>query len=235
VSAREPRSGAPATLMAIVDDDVQAFKRAQRGRRWPVVFAVVLLLMAAAWATHGVWLPKPALLPEAFQAARPFMLAEHLARAPVAKSSNAKSVALVLSPIDAKVYRGKEVLGTMPISVDVAPGESLKLTVRRDGFWPRKIVVDGSKPKVLVRLAPIPGQKPKVPVPSESPDEAGMTTEDEAADAPEEGETGAEEPAPKPKAGAKPAPGKPKEAPPAGKPKEAPAAPEKPAPEAPAE
>jgi hypothetical protein len=131
-------------------------------------------------------------------------------------------VALVLSPIDAKVYRGRELLGTMPLSVDVKPGEKVRLTIKRDGFWSRKIVVDDSKSKILARLAPIPGHRHAVPPPKQPVD----TSADEASDAPpEEATEGAPTPAPPTKGAAKdaaaaspaPAPKLPKE-PAAGKP-----------------
>lgn len=217
VPSSKPREHVPPTLMAVVDDaDVAAFRKAQRGKRWGAVLGVLLLLAGAGWATHGVWLPNPALLPEAFQAARPFMAGDHVeVDAQRGQTPAGQSVALVLSPIDATVYRGKEKLGTMPLSVQVSPGEPLKLTVRRDGFWPRKIVVDGSKPKVLVRLAPIPGKRPKVPVPAKSPDEVGMTSADEAVDEPAprgDDEAVDEQPEPKGK-GAAPKPAEPPKAP----------------------
>lgn len=45
----------------------------------------------------------------------------------------------------------------MPITLDVPENEPLKISVRRAGYWPRKIKVDGNKEKLLIRLAPIPG------------------------------------------------------------------------------
>jgi eukaryotic-like serine/threonine-protein kinase len=177
-----PRSPAPATLTAIVDDaELQAFRRAQRGRRWPFAAGAVVLLGLAALATNGVWLPGPALMPEAVQAARPMVLADHLPALPPQpeKQPATQAVALVLSPIDAQVYRGKELLGTMPVSVGVEPGKKVRLTVKRDGFWSRKVVLDGTKSKVLVRLAPIPGQRPKLPVPKPGAEPAAGGQPDE--------------------------------------------------------
>jgi serine/threonine-protein kinase len=196
-SAPGSRPTSPATLTAIVDDaDVEAFKKASRGRRTQLVLGGVALFAIVAWATHGLWLPEPKRLPEALEAGRPVVVSEHarVVPPPESKKSDAKSVALVLSPIDAKVYRDKELLGTMPLSVDVKPGELLKLTVKREGFWSRKIVVDGAKSKVLVRLAPIPGHRLKVPVPK-APGGAETKGADEAID---DGAGEASEPAPKP-------------------------------------
>jgi eukaryotic-like serine/threonine-protein kinase len=190
-----PRSAAPATLTAIVDDsEIQAFRKAQRGRRWPIALGAAALLALVVAATSGVWLPSAQLMPEAMQAARPMVLADHLPAPPRLEPSAARRpVALVLSPIDARVYRGKDLLGTMPLSVDVEPGTKVRLAVKRDGFWTRKIVLDGTKPTVLVRLAPIPGHRTKLPVPKRGAEpgaaanpEPAEATEDVSDDEPEE-------------------------------------------------
>jgi eukaryotic-like serine/threonine-protein kinase len=185
-----PRSAPPATLTAIVEDsELQAFRKAQRGRRWPVVAGGVALVGLVALATHGVWLPSPDLMLEAMQAARPMVLADHLPAPPAtAEPAPRNSVAIVLSPIDAKVYRGKQLLGTMPVSVDVEPGTKVRLAVKREGFWTRKVVLDGSKSKVLVRLAPIPGHRPKVPVPKQA-SAPGAGEAGDPAEAPDEADT----------------------------------------------
>jgi serine/threonine-protein kinase len=79
--------------------------------------------------------------------------------------TNARMVALVLSPIDAHVFDGARDLGTMPISIKITENEVATLQVRREGFTTAHIRVDGSNPKLIVELQPIPGATPKVPVP----------------------------------------------------------------------
>jgi hypothetical protein len=89
--------------------------------------------------------------------------------APSASSAEGtvRKVALVFSPIDAEVFRGRQSLGGMPVSIDVPPGEKVELVIRRDGFHATPVTVDGSKPIVVLRLQPIVGQKPAVPVPAD--------------------------------------------------------------------
>jgi len=75
----------------------------------------------------------------------------------------------------------------------------------REGFWPRKVTIDGSKPRVIVRMAPIPGAKPRVPVPVSTglvDTETDEPTEDVAASA-----SPVASGRPAPGASAKPAPG----------------------------
>ncbi len=61
-------------------------------------------------------------------------------------------VALVLFPLDARVLLGDEDLGQMPVSVKVKDGHPVKLRIVRDGYWTRKLTVDGSKKRIVVGL-----------------------------------------------------------------------------------
>ncbi|MDF3071378.1 MAG: serine/threonine protein kinase [Polyangiaceae bacterium] len=61
-------------------------------------------------------------------------------------------VALVLFPLDARVLLGDKDLGPMPVSVKVKDGQPVKLRIVRDGYWTRKLTVDGSKKRVVVGL-----------------------------------------------------------------------------------
>jgi len=61
---------------------------------------------------------------------------------------------LTSKPGDAKFYRkGKAVSGS-PMTVDLAPGEKRAFEVGRPGYVTRKVVVDGTKPEILVGLRP---------------------------------------------------------------------------------
>jgi hypothetical protein len=138
-------------------------------------------------------------------------------------------VALILAPIDAHVFRRGDDLGAMPVTVEVPPNEVVDVHVKRQGFFTRKVKLDGRKPRVVVRLAPIPGAKLAVPVPKGQPEPAGeaelaedITDESEVTEEP-----GAEaEARPAPAGSAPPAKGSPKK--PRGKPpaESAPAEPE---------
>jgi serine/threonine-protein kinase len=83
-----------------------------------------------------------------------------------------RSVALVFSPIDAEVFHEGKNLGGMPVNVNVSPGEVVDVEIRREGFYPEKVRLDGARPVVIVRLTPIPGVRPAIPVPVGEPLEA---------------------------------------------------------------
>jgi serine/threonine-protein kinase len=61
-------------------------------------------------------------------------------------------VALVLFPLDARVFLGDKDLGQMPVSVKVKEGHPLKVRIVRDGYWTRRLTVDGTKKRVVVGL-----------------------------------------------------------------------------------
>jgi len=75
--------------------------------------------------------------------------------ATLASEASCVPVALVLSPIDAHVFQGKNDLGTMPVSVSVCPGDTTEVEVRRDGHVSRKLTLDTSQTKRIVRLVPL--------------------------------------------------------------------------------
>jgi serine/threonine-protein kinase len=83
-----------------------------------------------------------------------------------ASAADGKSVALVFSPIDGEVFRDGKSLGGMPVTVDVLPNEVFDVEIRREGFYPRRVRIDGARPVIVVQLTPIPGVIPVVPVPS---------------------------------------------------------------------
>jgi hypothetical protein len=89
-----------------------------------------------------------------------------------AVSSPRRSVALVFSPIDGEVFQKGKSLGGMPVTISLAPGEVADVEVRRDGFFPEKARLDGTRAVVVLRLTPIPGVEPRVPVPTGEPLEA---------------------------------------------------------------
>ena len=66
--------------------------------------------------------------------------------------STEQEVALVLFPLDSRVLLGDKDLGPMPVSVKVKDGQPLKVRVVRDGYWTRKLTLDGSKKRVVVGL-----------------------------------------------------------------------------------
>jgi eukaryotic-like serine/threonine-protein kinase len=67
------------------------------------------------------------------------------------------SVALVLSPVDAHVFRGKQDLGLMPITVRIKEGQHVRLSVQRDGYVSQEVELDGSEDRKVVELVPLAG------------------------------------------------------------------------------
>jgi hypothetical protein len=66
-------------------------------------------------------------------------------------------VALVLSPIDARVYSGSKDLGAMPLTLRIRRGQRISLAVKRPGYATKRIEVDGKQPRMEVELAALPG------------------------------------------------------------------------------
>lgn len=86
-------------------------------------------------------------------------------------------VAVVVSPIDARVFQGGRDLGTMPVTVPVLPGRPVQVEVRREGFHTQRLTLTSTKRRVVVELSPVPGVKPQVPVPEAGPllEDAGLS------------------------------------------------------------
>jgi serine/threonine-protein kinase len=120
------------------------------GVPWPLV---VLLLVAVAGGAY--WFSRHR-APGAAQAAveaQPKPLPPPLQSAAEAEDgATVQEVALVLFPLDARVLLGDQDLGQMPVSVKVRDGHPLKVRIVRDGYWTRKLTVDGSKKRVVVGL-----------------------------------------------------------------------------------
>lgn len=97
-------------------------------------------------------------LHEAFQAGRPLVLHQYEGSRPASQGEVTK-VAMVVSPIDAHVFQAGRDLGVMPVDVSVPKGGSVEVEVKRDGFWTKKLTLDGQRPRVTVRLAPVSSAK----------------------------------------------------------------------------
>jgi serine/threonine-protein kinase len=82
--------------------------------------------------------------------------------APAAVGST-KEVHLILFPLDAHAYHGKEDLGMMPVTVELKPGEVKHLTVVRRGYVTRRLIVDGSKSRLVVGLV-AEGSEKRIPL-----------------------------------------------------------------------
>jgi eukaryotic-like serine/threonine-protein kinase len=121
-----------------------------RGVPWPLVLVLLVVVAGGAY-----WFSRhrtPSGLPSETQA-QPKPLPPPLPSAIEADDgAPEREVALVLFPLDARVMLGDQDLGQMPVSVKVREGHPLKVRIVRDGYWTRKLTVDGSKKRVVVGL-----------------------------------------------------------------------------------
>jgi serine/threonine-protein kinase len=180
--------------LQILDDEdsgTRELQRSYRSRRWPLVALVIGLGLAVVGGTYAMSALQVGTAGEAIQAGRPVVFLQTVEKKSPDSTEDTVSVALVLSPIDAHVSRNGHDLGKMPIEIPVKRGEPVEVEVMRDGFWTRKLTLDGSKPTVTVRLAPIqsgvkPGPSGSVEKPAAAPPPAPPSEEAPAAE--EEGE-----------------------------------------------
>lgn len=92
---------------------------------------------------------------------------------PAAVRPARQQVVLAVAPLDARVYRGAEDLGTSPVVVELEEGEQVVLRVEKKGYESTQVVLDGSQEKLSVALekkvptAPKPPTAPKRPSNSE--------------------------------------------------------------------
>ena len=127
--------------------------------RWPLfaaMFSVATLLAAVAVAlvaktldagpAHAraasaptVSAPPPAAEPTPPPASTPV---------PAVTVPTSREVIVGVTPLDARVARDAEDLGSAPVSLRLADGESASLVVTRKGYKTKTVVVDGSQPRV---------------------------------------------------------------------------------------
>jgi serine/threonine-protein kinase len=96
----------------------------------------------------------PTIPPPAAPAATPSPAAAPLVAA------NVRHVLFASEPLDSHVFQNGQDLGPQPLTVDVPTGEKVVVEVRRDGFRPQKVTLDGSDAKVKVRLVRLPNGRP---------------------------------------------------------------------------
>ena len=121
-----------------------------QGVPWPLVLLLLVLVAGGAyWFSRD---RKPGALVEATQA-EPRPLPPPLVSAAEADDgAPEREVALVLFPLDARVMLGDKDLGQMPVSVKVKDGHPIKVRIVRDGYWTRKLTLDGTKKRVVIGL-----------------------------------------------------------------------------------
>jgi hypothetical protein len=90
-------------------------------------------------------------------------------------------VAMVLFPLNAHVLIDNEDLGPMPVTVKVKEGQPVKVKVMAEGYWTRRITLDGKKKRVVVGLWRIRGNAPPPPERGDHEDQGDEETPEMAA------------------------------------------------------
>jgi len=120
------------------------------GVPWPLVLVLLVLVAGGAYLFSRHRAPGESV---ATAEAEPRPLPPPLVSAAEADDgAPEREVALVLFPLDARVLLGDKDLGPMPVSVKVKEGQSVKVRIVRDGYWTRKLTLDGNKKRVVVGL-----------------------------------------------------------------------------------
>ncbi len=101
---------------------------------------------AAASATAPVKPPEPVVNAAPLTTAAP----------PVAALAPSKQVLLAAEPMDAHIFRDGADLGQSPSMIAVDDGKTVELEIRREGYKPDKIILDGSKTRQVVKLDKLP-------------------------------------------------------------------------------
>jgi serine/threonine-protein kinase len=73
-----------------------------------------------------------------------------------------KHVLFASEPLDSHVFHDGQDLGASPVTIDVPAGQKVTVEVRREGYKPQLVTLDGSEKKVktnLVRVPVAPGPK----------------------------------------------------------------------------
>jgi eukaryotic-like serine/threonine-protein kinase len=147
------------------DTDYQVLHRAARRRTGGLRLTVVAVLGVVGylgWRYVGPLLPKPALpsivIVPANQAeptpppVAPPPPAPVPPPAPAVVVPEVHKVALIMFPLDARAFDGDKELGMMPVTLELTPGQSKTIEVRRKTYVTRTVRLDGTKSRVVIGL-----------------------------------------------------------------------------------
>lgn len=126
----------------------------KQSKRSPVMLGLVLGgLLAVGFLGVRALSPKPepktALIPIAAPTA---------AQVEQAPQKTTQPIAIAVSPLDARVFRGDEDLGQSPVVIEVG-AEPVSLRISREGYETKELQIDATEPKVSVTLTKQKGSK----------------------------------------------------------------------------
>jgi serine/threonine-protein kinase len=127
--------------------------------------AIVIGIFAKSSSSTASSNTAPAVLaPPAMVAPAP-----HLAEAPAPAVPEPRHVLFASEPLDARIFQDGRDIGAPPVTIDVPVGQKVTVEVRRDGFKPQVVVLDGVEKKVKINLARLPVAGVRRPGPAARP------------------------------------------------------------------
>lgn len=154
----------------------------QPSRLRPLFYVALLLavLFGAAWGTRQYLAASATPTIVTVQAPRP---PAPPALAPQKQEPEGTKVVLIAFPHDSHVFDGDKDLGIIPVDVYVKEGEKRELLIKRVGYWPRRLVVDGKRDRIVIGLKKYPSH-PNAKEDAEHADAGVAVDDDSKAEAP---------------------------------------------------
>lgn len=149
-------------------------KSSSKGRSaWPLYAGVAALVAAVAIAV-ATFTQAPSNEVAAASEARAEAVGtstQPKAPTPITAAAKKQQVVLAVAPLDARVYRGEEDLGTSPVVVELEEGERVTLRVEKEGYVSTEVELDGTEKKLSIALKkePAPARVAPRPAPPRAP------------------------------------------------------------------
>jgi tRNA A-37 threonylcarbamoyl transferase component Bud32 len=131
--------------------------------------SVALFAMLRPTASHATPPAAPTVVVTAPPGPPVAPVASVTAAPPASSAPEMREVLIAVEPSDARVTRDGNDLGALPTSLRIAAGSSVSLLVTHGGYKPQTITLDGSQPRMLVRMERAGGKPGKAPIAKPSP------------------------------------------------------------------
>jgi tRNA A-37 threonylcarbamoyl transferase component Bud32 len=136
-------------------DDVSSSGQPRRGSRarwWALVGAVVVLGVVGGFMATRTRRPARPEAPVATAPTAPKTAEPRVEPVPGTPGPALKQVLIATEPVAAEIFKGDESLGTSPVGVSVAEGQSIELVIKAEGFKDSRVVLDGSESSHSIKL-----------------------------------------------------------------------------------